>query len=157
MVEANKKEVVAEDEVADVDEVGIATTTTTTTVLEEGEAQQEVVKQRTQIRYMTNLKLNTLIVISLCTMLQNVEYPAIKFDKKVNYVEEKKEENATFCLNMKNGTHQLILMSTICLNLKSNILSLDPLLDKGYDSHMKDYSLFIRVEEGNLITILIQK
>lgn len=44
MVEANKKEVVAEDEVADVDEVGIATTTTTTTVLEEGEAQQEVVK-----------------------------------------------------------------------------------------------------------------
>ena len=36
--------------------------------------------------------------------------------------------------------------------MKSNILSLGQLLEKGYGIHMKDYSFFIRDDKGNLIT-----
>ena len=35
--------------------------------------------------------------------------------------------------------------------MKSNILSLGQLLEKGYDIHMKYYSPFIRDGQGNLI------
>lgn len=38
------------------------------------------------------------------------------------------------------------------LNMKSNIFSLYQLFEKGYDIHMKDYSLFIRDDKGKLIT-----
>lgn len=35
--------------------------------------------------------------------------------------------------------------------MKNNILSLGQLLEKGYDIHMKDYSLSIRDTKNNLI------
>ena len=36
--------------------------------------------------------------------------------------------------------------------MKSNILSLGQLLEKCYDIHLKDCTLFLRDDKGNLIT-----
>ncbi|KAJ4716957.1 Retrovirus-related Pol polyprotein from transposon TNT 1-94 [Melia azedarach] len=55
-------------------------------------------------------------------------------------------------IQLKDGRHQFIGNVYYVPNMKSNILSLGQLLEKGYDIHMKDYSLFIRDDKGNLIT-----
>ncbi|KAM1480370.1 hypothetical protein ACFX2I_027522 [Malus domestica] len=52
---------------------------------------------------------------------------------------------------LKNGGHQLISNVYYVPNMKSNILSLGQLLEKGYDIHMKNYSLFLRDDKGRLI------
>ncbi|KAH9671981.1 hypothetical protein KPL70_017541 [Citrus sinensis] len=52
----------------------------------------------------------------------------------------------------KDGSHQIISNVYYVPNMKSNILSLGQLLEKGYDIHLKDYSLFLRDDKGNLIT-----
>lgn len=43
-------------------------------------------------------------------------------------------------------------MSTICPTWKSTFWVWGQFLEKGYDIHMKDYSLFIRNDKVNLIT-----
>ncbi|KAJ4700820.1 Retrovirus-related Pol polyprotein from transposon TNT 1-94 [Melia azedarach] len=55
-------------------------------------------------------------------------------------------------IQLKDGRHQFIGNVYYVPNMKINILSLGQLLEKGYDIHMKDYSLFIRDDKGNLIT-----
>ncbi|KAM2649885.1 hypothetical protein EV1_013946 [Malus domestica] len=52
---------------------------------------------------------------------------------------------------LKNGGHQLISNVYYVPNMKSNILSLGQLLEKGYDIHMKNYSLFLRYDKGRFI------
>ncbi|KAH9745480.1 hypothetical protein KPL70_004087 [Citrus sinensis] len=52
----------------------------------------------------------------------------------------------------KDGSHQIISNVYYVPNMKSNILCLGQLLEKGYDIHLKDYSLFLRDDKGNLIT-----
>ena len=52
----------------------------------------------------------------------------------------------------KVGSHQLISNVYYVPNMKNNIFSLGQLLEKGYDIHMKDCSLFIRDDKGKLIT-----
>ena len=52
----------------------------------------------------------------------------------------------------KDGSHQIISNVYYVPNMKSNILSLGQLLEKGYDIHLKDYSLFLRDDKRNLIT-----
>ncbi|KAM2341818.1 hypothetical protein ACFX1X_014282 [Malus domestica] len=52
---------------------------------------------------------------------------------------------------LKNGGHQLISNVYYVPNMKSNILSLGQLLEKGYDIHMKNYSLFLRDDKGRFI------
>ena len=52
----------------------------------------------------------------------------------------------------KDGSHQIISNVYYVPNMKSNILSLGPLLEKGYDIHLKDCSLFLRDDKGNLTT-----
>ncbi|KAJ4716700.1 Retrovirus-related Pol polyprotein from transposon TNT 1-94 [Melia azedarach] len=55
-------------------------------------------------------------------------------------------------IQLKDGRHQFIGNVYYVPNMKSNILSLGQLLEKDYDIHMKDYSIFIRDDKGNLIT-----
>ncbi|KAJ4722910.1 Retrovirus-related Pol polyprotein from transposon TNT 1-94 [Melia azedarach] len=55
-------------------------------------------------------------------------------------------------IQLKDGRHQFIGNVYYVPNMKSNILSLGQLLEKGYNIHMKDYSLFIRDDKDNLIT-----
>ncbi|KAJ4709756.1 Retrovirus-related Pol polyprotein from transposon TNT 1-94 [Melia azedarach] len=55
-------------------------------------------------------------------------------------------------IQLKDGRHQFIGNVYYVPNMKSNILSLGQLLEKGYDIHMKDYSIFIRDDKGNIIT-----
>ncbi|KAM2718779.1 hypothetical protein EV1_030652 [Malus domestica] len=52
---------------------------------------------------------------------------------------------------LENGGHQLISNVYYVPNMKSNILSLDQLLEKGYDFHTKNYILFLRDDKGRLI------
>ncbi|KAM1179120.1 hypothetical protein ACFX1X_018618 [Malus domestica] len=52
---------------------------------------------------------------------------------------------------LTNGGHQLISNVYYVPNMKSNIFSLGELLEKGYDIHMKNYSLFLRDDKGRLI------
>ena len=52
----------------------------------------------------------------------------------------------------KDGSHQLISNVYYVQNMKNNSLSLEQLLEKGYDIHMKDCSLSIRDRIGNLIS-----
>ncbi|KAL5810150.1 hypothetical protein ACOSQ4_026718 [Xanthoceras sorbifolium] len=47
-------------------------------------------------------------------------------------------------IHAKNGSHQLISNVYYVPNMTCNILSMGQLLEKGYDIHMKDFSLFIR-------------
>ncbi|KAL5809730.1 hypothetical protein ACOSQ3_030421 [Xanthoceras sorbifolium] len=54
-------------------------------------------------------------------------------------------------IRTKNGSHQLISNVYYVPNMTCNILSMGQLLEKGYDIHMKDCSLFIRDGKGNLI------
>ncbi|XP_024046501.1 uncharacterized protein LOC112100869 [Citrus clementina] len=57
----------------------------------------------------------------------------------------------------KDGSHQIVLNVYYVPNMKSNILSLGQLLEKSYDIHLKDYSLFLRDDKGNLITKPVTK
>ena len=52
---------------------------------------------------------------------------------------------------LKNGEHQFISNVYYVLNMKSNILSLGQLLEKGYDIRLKDNNLSIRDNASNLI------
>ena len=52
---------------------------------------------------------------------------------------------------LENGGHQLISNVYYVPNMKSNILSLGQLLEKGYDFHTKNYILFLRDDKGRLI------
>ena len=52
---------------------------------------------------------------------------------------------------LKNGKHQFISNVYYVPNMKSNILSLGQLLEKGYDIHLKDNNLSIRDNIGSLI------
>ncbi|XP_068329911.1 uncharacterized protein [Pyrus communis] len=52
---------------------------------------------------------------------------------------------------LKNGGHQIISNVYYVPNMKSNIMSLGQLLERGYDIHMKNYSLFLRDDKGRLI------
>ena len=47
-------------------------------------------------------------------------------------------------IRAKDGSHQLIANVYYVPNMKSNILSLGQLLEKGYDIHMKNCSLFYK-------------
>ena len=61
------------------------------------------------------------------------------------------EGKGNILIRAKDGSHQLISNVYYVPNMTSNILSLGQLLEKGYDIHMKDCSLFIRDDIGNLI------
>jgi len=52
---------------------------------------------------------------------------------------------------LKNGKHDFISNVYYVPNMKSNILSLGQLLEKGYDIHMKDHSLLMKDAKGNLV------
>lgn len=52
---------------------------------------------------------------------------------------------------VKDGSHQLILNVYYVPNMKSNILSLSQLLKNGYEVHLNNYRIFLKVDEGNLI------
>ena len=54
-------------------------------------------------------------------------------------------------IRLKNGRHQFISNVYYVPNMKTNILSIEQLLEKGYDIHLKNHSLFIRSDKGNLI------
>ena len=54
-------------------------------------------------------------------------------------------------IQMKNGKHQFISNVYYVLNMKSNILSLGKLLEKGYDIRLKDNNLSIRDSRSNFI------
>ena len=57
----------------------------------------------------------------------------------------------TILIRLKNGGHQFITNVYYVPSMKSNILSLGQLLEKGYDILMKNRSLSIRDEIGSLI------
>ena len=54
----------------------------------------------------------------------------------------KGKSKSLICL--KNIRHQFVLNVYYVPNMKNNILSLSPLLEKGYDIHMKNQSFSIR-------------
>ena len=54
-------------------------------------------------------------------------------------------------INLKNGKHEFISNVYYEPDMKNNILSLGQLLEKGYNILMKDYSLLIRDNHGNMI------
>ena len=54
-------------------------------------------------------------------------------------------------IRLKYGRHQFISNIYYVPNMKSNILSLGQLLEKGYDIHMKDYNLSIKNDKNNFI------
>ena len=54
-------------------------------------------------------------------------------------------------IRLKNGGHQFISNVYYVPSMKNNILSLGQLLEKGYNIHMKDYSLSLRDNRNNLI------
>lgn len=53
---------------------------------------------------------------------------------------------------LKNGSHQFIYNVYYVPNMKNNILSLGQLLEKCYDIHLKEHSLFLRDCRHNLIS-----
>ncbi|KAG7553295.1 hypothetical protein ISN45_Aa06g038290 [Arabidopsis thaliana x Arabidopsis arenosa] len=55
-------------------------------------------------------------------------------------------------IRLKNGDHQFISNVYYIPSMKTNILSLGQLLEKGYDIRLKDNNLSIRDQESNLIT-----
>ncbi|AAD32876.1 F14N23.14 [Arabidopsis thaliana] len=55
-------------------------------------------------------------------------------------------------IRLKNGDHQFISNGYYIPSMKTNILSLGQLLEKGYDIRLKDNNLSIRDQESNLIT-----
>jgi len=54
-------------------------------------------------------------------------------------------------IRLKNGDHQFISNVHFVPNMKSNILSLGQLLEKGYDIRLKDNNLSKRDNASNLI------
>ena len=58
-------------------------------------------------------------------------------------------------IRLKNGQHQFISNVYYVSNMKSNILSLGQLLEKGYDIRLKDNNLSIRDNGSNLIAIVL--
>ncbi|XP_047953734.1 uncharacterized protein LOC125199931 [Salvia hispanica] len=54
-------------------------------------------------------------------------------------------------IRLKNGAHDFISNVYYVPNMRNNILSLGQLLEKGYNIHMKDYSLSIRDGKNDLI------
>lgn len=57
----------------------------------------------------------------------------------------------TILIRLKNGGHQYITNVYFVPSMKSNILSLGQLLEKDYEIHMKNRSLFLRDDKNNLI------
>ena len=55
-------------------------------------------------------------------------------------------------IRLKDGRHEFISNVYYVPNMKNNILSLEKLLAKGYDTHMKYSILSIKDERNNLIT-----
>ena len=55
-------------------------------------------------------------------------------------------------IRLKNGEHRFISNVYYVSNMKSNILSLGQLLEKGYDIRLKDNNLSIRDSGSNLIS-----
>ncbi|PON51061.1 hypothetical protein PanWU01x14_219190 [Parasponia andersonii] len=55
-------------------------------------------------------------------------------------------------IHLRNGEHQFIPNIYYVPNIKSNILSLGQLLEKGYDIHMKENSLSLKDNRNKLIT-----
>ncbi|XP_050896826.1 uncharacterized protein LOC127103620 [Lathyrus oleraceus] len=61
-------------------------------------------------------------------------------------------------IRLKNGSHRFISNVYYVSNMKNNILSLGELLEKGYDIHLKEHSLFLRDCRHNLIVkVLMSK
>ncbi|PKU78070.1 Retrovirus-related Pol polyprotein from transposon TNT 1-94 [Dendrobium catenatum] len=54
-------------------------------------------------------------------------------------------------IRLKNGNHQFISNVYFVPNMRSNILSLGQLLEKGYDIHLKNNYLFLKDNIGTLI------
>ncbi|EON88766.1 hypothetical protein, partial [Plesiomonas shigelloides] len=54
-------------------------------------------------------------------------------------------------IRLKNGDHQFISNVYYVPNMKTNILSVGQLLEKGYNIHMKDNNLFLRDGQSKLI------
>lgn len=61
------------------------------------------------------------------------------------------EGKGTILIRLKDGTHKLISDVYYVPKLKSNILSLGQLMEKGYEILMKDRSLWLRDRSANLI------
>ncbi|KAL4361783.1 hypothetical protein GQ457_04G023210 [Hibiscus cannabinus] len=57
----------------------------------------------------------------------------------------------TILISLKDDSHRLITDAYYVSKLKSNILSLGQLLEKGYEIHMKDRCLWLRNQYANLI------
>ncbi|GMI83839.1 hypothetical protein HRI_002053200 [Hibiscus trionum] len=57
----------------------------------------------------------------------------------------------TILISLKDGSHSLITEVYYVPKLRSNILSLGQLLEKGYEIHMKDCCLWLRDQCGNLV------
>ena len=61
------------------------------------------------------------------------------------------KERGNILIRLKNSEHQLISNVYYVPNMKSNILSLGQLLEKGYDIQLKGNNLSIRDNANNLI------
>jgi len=73
----------------------------------------------------------------------------------VSFVDDSKipvKGKGNILIRLKDGRHQFISNVYHVPNMKNNILSLGKLLEKGYDTHMKDLSLSIKDGKNNLIT-----
>ena len=54
-------------------------------------------------------------------------------------------------IQLKDRSHKFISNVYYIPEMKNNILSFEQLLEKGYDVHMKNRSLFLRDQKNNLI------
>lgn len=61
------------------------------------------------------------------------------------------KEKGKILIFLKNGSHQYISNVYYLPNMKSNILSLGQLLEKGYDIRLKQNNLFMRDHASNVI------
>ncbi|KAL4319319.1 hypothetical protein GQ457_18G013050 [Hibiscus cannabinus] len=82
----------------------------------------------------------------------------VKFDEKVkgnvSFGDSSKVQiqgKGTILISLKDDSHSLITDVYYVPKLKSNILSLGQLLEKGYEIHMKDRCLWLRNQYANLI------
>ena len=74
--------------------------------------------------------------------------------RNVSFTDDSKfpvKGKGSILIRIKDGRHQFISNVYYVLNMKNNILSLGQLLEKGYDIHMNDCSLFIRDANNNFI------
>ena len=83
----------------------------------------------------------------------------MKFDESMNgnisfgyasKISVKEKGKVLICL--KNGEYQFISNVYYLPNMKNNILNIGQLLEKGYNIHIKNYSLTLRDGQNNLIT-----